>query len=69
MVRFLSDRIGVLHLGYLLETGTPDEIFEVPLHPYTRSLLSAIPRMNPVMPSDGNAVYDMREAGIDYLCL
>ena len=68
MVRFLSDRIGVLHLGYLLETGTSDEIFETPLHPYTRSLLAAVPRMNPVIPSDKGAIYDMTEAGIDYAC-
>ena len=43
MVRYLSDHIGVLHLGYLLETGTSDEIFSDPIHPYTRALLSAIP--------------------------
>ena len=43
MVKYISDRIGVLHLGHLLETGTTEEIFENPIHPYTRSLLSAIP--------------------------
>ena len=43
MVKYISDRIGVLHLGHLLETGTTEEIFEHPIHPYTRSLLSAIP--------------------------
>ena len=40
MVKYISDRIGVLHLGHLLETGTTEEIFENPIHPYTRSLLS-----------------------------
>ncbi len=40
MVRFLSDRIGVLHLGYLLEMGSSEEIFNEPLHPYTKSLLA-----------------------------
>ena len=49
MVRFLSDRIGVLHLGYMLETGTADDIFREPIHPYTRKLLGAIPRLNPVV--------------------
>ncbi len=47
MVKYISDRIGVLHLGHLLETGTTEEIFENPIHPYTRSLLSAIPLPNP----------------------
>ena len=47
MVKYISDRIGVLHLGHLVETGTADEIFSNPLHPYTRSLLSAIPHSNP----------------------
>ena len=42
MVKYISDRIGVLHLGHLLETGTTDEIFSNPVHPYTKSLLSAI---------------------------
>ena len=46
MVKYISDRIGVLHLGHLLETGTTEEIFEHPIHPYTRSLLSAIPLPN-----------------------
>ena len=66
MVRFLSDRIGVLHLGYLLETGTSEEIFRSPLHPYTRGLLAAIPKMNPVVPTDHNDRYDVSTAGIDY---
>ena len=45
MVKYISDRIGVLHLGHLLETGTTDEIFKNPIHPYTRGLLSSIPRI------------------------
>ena len=48
MVKYISDRIGVLHLGHLLETGTTEEIFENPIHPYTRSLISAIPVADPV---------------------
>ena len=66
MVRFLSDRIGVLHLGYLLETGTSDEIFRNPVHPYTKSLLAAIPRMNPVVQPENVRVYDYTSSGIDY---
>ena len=47
MVKYISDRIGVLHLGYLVETGTTEEIFSNPMHAYTRSLISAIPLPNP----------------------
>ena len=47
MVKYISDRIGVLHLGYLVETGTTQEIFSNPIHPYTKSLLSAVPLPNP----------------------
>ena len=67
MVKYISDRIGVLHLGHLLETGTTDEIFENPVHPYTRSLLSAIPSPNPVVEKNRIAEsYDYRTSGIDY---
>ncbi len=67
MVKYISDRIGVLHLGHLLETGTTEEIFEKPIHPYTRSLLSAIPSPNPVVEKLRVAEsYDKRAAGIDY---
>ncbi len=66
MVRFLSDRIGVLHLGYLLEVGESEEIFEYPIHPYTRGLLSAIPRMNPIIQAEKGKVYDYANSGIDY---
>ena len=49
MVKYISDRIGVLHLGYMVESGTKEEIFSHPVHPYTKSLLSAIPHPNPVV--------------------
>lgn len=67
MVKYISDRIGVLHLGHLLETGTTDEIFSHPVHPYTRSLLSAIPSPNPVVEKKRVAEsYDYKTSGIDY---
>ena len=47
MVKYISDRIGVLHKGYMVETGTTQEIFSNPIHPYTQSLLSAVPQPNP----------------------
>ena len=48
MVKYISDRIGVLHLGYMVESGTKEEIFSHPVHPYTKSLLSAIPLPDPI---------------------
>ena len=49
MVKYISDRIGVLHKGYLVETGLTQEIFSNPIHPYTQSLLSAVPQPNPAI--------------------
>ena len=67
MVKYISDRIGVLHLGHLVETGTTEEIFENPIHPYTRSLLSAIPQPDPIGEKKRGALsYDYGEMGIDY---
>ena len=67
MVKYISDRIGVLHLGHLLEPGTTEEIFENPNHPYTRSLLSAIPEPNPILEKQRVAEsYDYTTSGIDY---
>ena len=66
MVKYISDRIGVLHLGHLLETGTTEEIFSRPIHPYTKSLLSAIPTPNPVVEKKRSALgYDYNTSGID----
>lgn len=47
MVKYISDRIGVMHNGRLLEMGTSDEIYHHGVHPYTESLLSAIPLPDP----------------------
>lgn len=47
VVRHISDRIAVMYLGHIVEFTTSDELFENPLHPYTKSLLSAIPVPDP----------------------
>ena len=47
MVKYISDRIGVMHWGKLLEVVPADEIYHNPIHPYTKSLLSAIPEPDP----------------------
>lgn len=67
MVKYISDRIGVLHLGHIVETGTTDEIFQDPIHPYTKSLLSAIPHPNPKVEKTSKALtYDKNKEGVDY---
>jgi len=48
VVKYFSDRIGVMYFGKLVELASSDELFAHPLHPYTRSLLSAIPQPDPV---------------------
>ncbi len=48
VVKYFSDRIGVMYFGKLVELAPSDELFAHPLHPYTRSLLSAIPLPDPV---------------------
>lgn len=47
MVRYISDRIAVMHKGKLVEMADADELYNNPLHPYTRSLMSAIPTPDP----------------------
>lgn len=67
MVKYISTRIGVLHLGHLVETGTTKEIFENPIHPYTKSLLSAIPKANPKVEKSRKSIsFNYATSGIDY---
>lgn len=47
VVKYISDRIGVMYLGHLVEEADTDELFENTLHPYTQALLSAVPDTNP----------------------
>ena len=48
VVKYFSDRIGVMYFGKLVELASSDELFAHPLHPYTKSLLSAIPLPDPI---------------------
>ncbi|MBQ2688222.1 MAG: dipeptide ABC transporter ATP-binding protein [Clostridia bacterium] len=47
VVKFISDKIGVMYLGSMVEFGTKEDIFSNPLHPYTQALFSAIPQPDP----------------------
>lgn len=48
MVKHISSHIGVIHLGHIVETGPTEAIFANPVHPYTKSLLTAIPITDPI---------------------
>jgi len=47
MVKHISDRIGVMYLGHMMEVASSDDLYEEPLHPYTKALLSSIPVPDP----------------------
>ena len=50
VIKHISDRIGVMYLGVMVELGPSDEIYDNPLHPYTKALMSAIPTTDEVQP-------------------
>ena len=66
MVKYISNKVGVLHLGYLVEEGTTEEVFADPAHPYTKSLLSAVPCPNPRIERSRHALmYDTSNANYE----
>ena len=70
MVKYISDRIGVLHKGWLVETGSTHEIFSNPVHPYTKSLLSAVPQPNPRLEKNRRLIpYDSANADYEHCTL
>lgn len=59
VVKYFSDRIGVMYYGKLVEVAPSDELYEHPVHPYTKALLSAIPMPNPLVEKNREIlVYD-----------
>ena len=52
VVKFISDKIGVMYLGSMVEYGSKEDIFSNPLHPYTKALFSAVPNPDPTVKSN-----------------
>jgi len=62
IVRFISDRIVVIHLGKIVEIADTEELFKHPLHPYTKSLMSAIPIPDPILEKNKTLItYDAKQ--------
>ena len=57
MVRHISDRIGVMYLGSIVETAESDELYENPAHPYTQALLSSVPVPDPKLNRQTERIY------------
>ncbi len=56
VVRHISDRVGVMYLGHLVEIAERNEIYRNPVHPYTRALLSAVPIPDPILDAERERV-------------
>jgi len=75
IVRFISDRIGVIYKGNIVEIADAEELFDFPLHPYTRSLISAIPIPDPVLEKNkvlftyDPSVHDYSEDQPELVCI
>jgi len=66
VVKYFSDRIGVMYFGKMVELADSDELFKNPLHPYTRSLLSAIPLPDPIYEKQRTRIHYNPIAEHDY---
>jgi oligopeptide transport system ATP-binding protein len=75
IVRFISDRIGVIYKGDIVEIADAEELFDFPLHPYTHSLISAIPipdpqlEKNKVLFTYDPSVHDYSEDKPELVCI
>ncbi len=75
IVRFISDRIGVIYKGDIVEVADAEELFDYPLHPYTRSLISAIPIPDPLLEKNkvlftyDPSVHDYSEDKPEFVCI
>ena len=75
IVRFISDRIGVIYKGNIVEVADAEELFDYPLHPYTKSLISAIPIPDPLLEKNKEILvydptqHDYSEAEPEMVCI
>jgi len=75
IVRFISDRIGVIYKGNIVEVADAEELFNFPLHPYTHSLISAIPipdpqlEKNKVLYTYDPSIHDYSEDKPEFVCI
>ena len=75
VVRFISDRIGVIYKGRIVEVAEAEELFDFPLHPYTHSLISAIPIPDPQLEKNkvpfvyDPSVHDYSEDKPEFVCI
>lgn len=75
IVRFISDRIGVIYKGRIVEIADAEELFNFPLHPYTHSLISAIPipdpklEKNKVLYTYDPSIHDYSEDKPEFVCI
>ncbi len=75
IVRFISDRIGVIYKGRIVEVAAAEELFDFPLHPYTHSLISAIPipdpklEKNKVLYTYDPSIHDYSEDPPEMVCI
>ena len=75
IIRFISDRIGVIYKGDIVEIADAEELFDYPLHPYTRSLISAIPIPDPQLEKNkilftyDPSVHDYSEDKPEMVCI
>ncbi len=75
VVRFISDRIGVIYKGRIVEVADAEELFDFPLHPYTHSLISAIPIPDPQLEKNkvqyvyDPSIHDYSEDKPEFVCI
>ena len=69
MVRYISDRIGVMYLGTIVETGDADKVFLSALHPYTKALLAAVPRVGKAVKKEAILEGEAESIGTERGCL
>lgn len=65
MIKYISDRIAVMYAGKILEIGIAKEIYQNPIHPYTKSLLSAVPIPDPISESKRRRIHYVNEVADD----